>query len=69
MYFIVNCLPLKAAINTCQNLEGELMEGKLYFRLSHFLKNEHDYDWFMLMYSRNHHNIWKAIILQFKKKE
>ena len=68
MYFIINCLPLKAAINRCQNLEGELMEGKLYFRLSHFLKNEYDYDWFMLMYSRNHHNIEKQLSSNLKKK-
>ena len=68
MYFIINCLPLKAAINRYQNLEGELMEGKLYFRLSHFLKNEYDYDWFMLMYSRNHHNIEKQLSSNLKKK-
>lgn len=47
---------LKAAVNMCQSLEGELMEGKLTSDF-HFLKNEYDYDWFMLMYSRNHHNI------------
>ena len=42
--------------------DGNRSRGRKYIYI-------YSYDWFILLYGRNHHNIVKAANLQFKKKK